>query len=158
MLLNQNLFLALLAIIFFWLVTFSFLLWRTISHYQKLTAGVKKKQLGEVLEKILKTLSSEGEKVDALAKRLAKLEKEGNLHVQKVGLVRFNPFSDTGGNQSFVLALLDGQDNGLVFSTLHSRDQTRIYAKPIKGGKGRGFDLSKEEQEAIQKAKRGGVR
>lgn len=158
MLLNQNLLLAILGVIFVWLAASSFFLWRTISHYQKLTSGVAKKQLGEVLEKIIRQLSSEGKKINVVAKKLEKLEKDGSLHVQKIGVVRFNPFSDTGGNQSFTLALLDGQDNGFVLSTLHSRDQTRIYAKPVKEGKARGFDFSKEEKEAIAKARRGGIR
>lgn len=158
MLLNQNLLLVVLGVIFVWLAASSLFLWRTVSHYQKLTSGVKKRELGEVLEKIVRDLSSEGKRINVLTKKLEKLQKDGSFHVQKIGVVRFNPFSDTGGNQSFTLALLDGQDNGFVLSTLHSRDQTRIYAKPVKGGKARGFDFSKEEKEAIQKAKRGGIR
>ena len=50
---------------------------------------------------------------------------------QRVGLVRFNPFEDTGGNQSFALALLDAEGNGWVLSSLHARTGTRVYAKPI---------------------------
>jgi hypothetical protein len=74
--------------------------------------------------------------------------------MRRRGLVRFNPFAGTGGNQSFCLALLDGEDNGLVISSLHSREVTRIYAKPIKKGKSAGYQLSTEEIQAIKNAKK----
>ena len=69
--------------------------------------------------------------------------------IQKVGVVRFNPFKETGGNQSFSIALLDSKDNGLVISSLFTRQGTRIYAKPVKNGKST-YQLSKEELEAIK--------
>lgn len=76
-------------------------------------------------------------------------------HLQKAGFVRFNPFTNTGGDQSFALAILNGHDDGFVISSLHSRDQTRTFAKPIKNGKGEKFELSKEEKMAIDKAVKG---
>ncbi len=72
--------------------------------------------------------------------------------IQKAGVVRFNPFGDTGGDQSFAIALLDLEDNGVVLSSLHSREGTRIYAKPIEKGKSIKYPLSDEEQAAIRKA------
>ena len=69
-----------------------------------------------------------------------------------MGLVRFNPFPDTGGNQSFALALLDESDDGFVVSSLHSRTGTRIYAKAVVGGKA-DTSLSTEENEAIDQAR-----
>ena len=74
-------------------------------------------------------------------------------HIQKVGFVRFNPFPQTGGDQSFSLSLLDENDNGFVLSSLHSRDTTRFYAKTIKNGQGDGYELSKEEKKAIKNSK-----
>lgn len=72
--------------------------------------------------------------------------------VQKIGLVRFSPFEDTGSDQSFALALLDGADNGIIISSLHGRDRTRMYAKRVKHGEGAEYALSDEEKEAIQQA------
>ena len=63
---------------------------------------------------------------------------------QRVGLVRYNPFEDTGGNQSFALALLDAEGNGWVLSSLHARAGTRVYAKAIAGGRADAA-LSEEE-------------
>jgi hypothetical protein len=65
--------------------------------------------------------------------------------------VRFNPFEDTGGNQSFALAILDAQGNGIVVSSLHSRTGTRFYGKAITGGRGE-TALSDEEAEALRLA------
>jgi hypothetical protein len=103
-------------------------------------------------------LIADAERLDALAGRLAGLaerqqsaEQHSRLAVQRVGVVRFNPFEDTGGNQSFALAMLDADGNGFVLSSLHSRQQTRVYLKPITAGKSDGA-LSDEETEALRRA------
>jgi hypothetical protein len=75
--------------------------------------------------------------------------------VHKVGVVRFNPFKDLGGDQSFSIALLDGQNNGLVISGLHTREGNRVYAKPVEKGKAVKHPLTEEEAEAIKLAEAG---
>ena len=72
--------------------------------------------------------------------------------VHKVGMVRFNPFKDLGGDQSFAIALLNGENSGFVISGLHTREGNRVYAKPVENGKAVKHPLTEEEQEAIQKA------
>ena len=79
---------------------------------------------------------------------------ETKSHLQKMGFVRFNPFNDTGGDQSFCLAILDGNNNGIVISSLHNRDQTRIYAKRITKGRIEGAEFSKEEKRAFEDAQK----
>lgn len=74
------------------------------------------------------------------------------MHIQKIGLLRFNPFHDTGGDQSFILALLDSHDTGVVISSLHTRTGTRWYAKGVLSGRGQEHELSNEEQKAIKSA------
>jgi hypothetical protein len=71
--------------------------------------------------------------------------------VRHVGLVRFSPFHDTGGDQSFSLAILDGCRNGIVVSALHSRHESRLFAKPIVAGNSR-YVLTDEEKQAIAQA------
>jgi len=71
--------------------------------------------------------------------------------IQHVGLVRFNPFDDTGGNQSFALALLDNNADGIVLSSLHSRAATRVYVKAILAGRS-DAQLSAEEAAALRDA------
>ena len=86
---------------------------------------------------------------------------EGRLHstLRGVGVVRFNPFSGegAGGNQSFAVALLDEEGSGVVFSTLNARERVGVYAKPINKGSS-SFELTKEEREAIEKAKQSTAR
>lgn len=75
-----------------------------------------------------------------------------NKAITKFAILRFNPFNDLGGDQSFVLALLDKSNSGVIITSLHSRSQTRVYAKGIKNGTSPGLSLSKEEKAAINKA------
>jgi hypothetical protein len=75
--------------------------------------------------------------------------------VHKVGVVRFNPFKDLGGDLSFSIALLDGQSSGVVISGLHTREGNRVYAKPVEKGKAVKHPLTEEEMEAIKRAEAG---
>jgi Protein of unknown function (DUF4446) len=86
-----------------------------------------------------------------LSARSAVLEANGRRSIQRVGLVRFNPFEDTGGNQSFALALTDAGGDGFVVSSLHSRTGTRLYAKTVVAGRSDAA-LSSEEAEALRQA------
>ncbi|HWS48615.1 MAG TPA: DUF4446 family protein [Candidatus Methanoperedens sp.] len=72
--------------------------------------------------------------------------------IEKMKLVRFNPFDDVGGDQSFILVLLNKENSGLLLTSLHHRSFSRIYAKAIKNGQGDNITLSKEEKSAILKA------
>jgi len=105
----------------------------------------------EVLDRQLRRLDDVAGRVDALNKLHHDLEGLTQRSLQKVGVVRFNPFADTGGDQSFAIALLDAEGNGVVLSSLHSRTDTRIFAKQVQGGRSR-HQLSDEEQDAIRRA------
>lgn len=84
-------------------------------------------------------------------KNLSQVELKSDLANFKIGLTRFNPFEDMGGDQSFILCLLDQNNSGVIITSLHNRDITRVYAKPIKSGEGENFTLSKDEKSAILK-------
>lgn len=113
--------------------------------------GRKTRDLEEVIaEQVKRTKKIEGDIKD-LFKWNENLQKIANISVQKVGVVRFNPFKDTGGDQSFAIALLDKDNNGLVISSLYSREGTRVYTKPIEKGIS-SYHLSDEEKQAITKA------
>lgn len=143
-----------LAIFFVWLIVLSIFFYRLFAHYRRLTEGISKKDLQSVLEKLLKDQEEQKKLIDEGIKQLRVVQEAGLSHLQKVGLLRFNPFAETGGDQSFCLALLDDLDNGLVISSLHSRETTRIYSKPVKNGKEAGYVFSEEEKKAIVKAQK----
>lgn len=83
--------------------------------------------------------------------RLQHLEDSALSHVQKVGIVRYDAFDGIGGEQSFSVALLDANANGVVVSGLSGREDTRVYAKPVRGGRS-AHVLSDEEIQAIARA------
>jgi uncharacterized protein DUF4446 len=103
--------------------------------------------LGQHLERVRGVVRD----VDRLEARTAIVERDLRASLGRVGLVRYNPFEDTGGNQSFALALLDAAGTGLVINSLHARSGTRIYAKAIEAGKSDAA-LSQEEAEAVRRA------
>jgi hypothetical protein len=83
--------------------------------------------------------------------RIKNLEDISEKAIKKTGIVRFNPFNEVGGNQSFVIALLDDKNNGFIISSLFFKEGNRVYAKAIKNGKSDHL-LSNEEEEALKKA------
>ncbi len=147
-----NLLFLFLAVIFVWLISLSVFFWRVLRHYNKLTKGVSEKSLRTVLEELLKDVDVNKKDIDYLKEYSARIEKDGLLHIQKVGLIRFNPFKDTGGDQSFILSLVDGKDTGVVIDGLYSRSGTRWYAKRVVSGKGVDYELSEEEKKSLKEA------
>jgi hypothetical protein len=116
-----------------------------------LTRGAEGRSLDAVLDAHLDKVSIVARELDQLSARSMVLEASARRSIQRIGLVRFNPFEDTGGNQSFALALTDVAGNGFVLSSLHSRTGTRIYAKAVVDGRSDGA-LSSEETEALRVA------
>jgi hypothetical protein len=104
--------------------------------------------LDEVLDGHAKQMAQLSSRVDALNALERELEASTRLALQKVGIVRFNPFQDSGGDQSFAIALLDQGGTGVVVSSLHGRAETRIFAKQVTNGRSK-HSLSDEEQQAI---------
>ena len=98
------------------------------------------------------TVAAELERLARVESQIESVAERSRGAVQHVGVVRFNPFEDTGSNQSFALALLDDHANGIVISSLHSRQNTRLYLKPIAAGRSE-TALSEEESEALRRAR-----
>lgn len=136
-----------------WLAVLTFLFWQVSSHYNNLTKGVSTKTLKFILESIIRELQVLKKDVDYTKAACDRIDKQGALHIQKIGLMRFNPFKDTGGDQSFILSLLDGENTGVVISGLYSRSGTRWYAKKVVKGLGVGHELSDDEKKALKEAK-----
>jgi hypothetical protein len=116
-----------------------------------ITRGSEGRSLEAILDAHLEKVFAVSHELDEVAARTAVLEDTQRRTFQRVGLVRYNPFEETGGNQSFALALLDADGDGWVLSSLHARSGTRVYAKAIKGGRAEA-GLSAEETDAIRQA------
>lgn len=153
MVFNGTVFAVIILLLVVWISIVSAVMYRMIRHYNRLTGSTTGKTLKDVLELIVKYQKDLGKRLKGAEDDIKKLGGETKLCIQRVGIVRFNPFSDTGGSQSFSLALLDGADNGIVITSLYARNGNRFYIKQVRSGHGVGLDLSKEELTAISKAK-----
>jgi hypothetical protein len=114
-------------------------------------AGGKALSLESVIYSLKQELQNSREQEAVLEQGLTELKTKVTFAVQKVGLVRFNPFNDGGGNFSFSLALLDERDTGIIFTSMYGREQNRIYTKKIDQGKCE-IKLTEEEEQAVEKA------
>lgn len=84
-----------------------------------------------------------------LGNYIKNLDEDLTKCIQKIGIVRYNAFKDTGSNLSFALALLDEKNNGVVLNGIYSREMSNIYAKPVENGKSK-YTISEEEGQAIE--------
>lgn len=148
---TQDYILAALAI---WLAILTVFHLNLLRHYRALTKGAGGQNLAQILEKLVSDLNLSQNKLQQILEEIAKIKTADRKNFQKYALYRFNPFEDTGGDQSFVAAILDGANNGLVISSLHSRGGTRVYAKQVEKAKATNHRFSKEEQEVVEKAAR----
>jgi hypothetical protein len=108
--------------------------------------------LGSVVESLAERLADTTARTERLMARGAQIDAVLGRTVQGVGLVRFRAFQDTGGDQSFALALTDGEGNGIVLSALYGRGATRLYAKPVEGWLSP-RPLGEEEEQALAQAR-----
>ncbi|MBU1015323.1 DUF4446 family protein [Patescibacteria group bacterium] len=111
----------------------------------------KKKKTSPIGERRIRELEIELERV---GRELAEIRQRMRKALTRVGVIRYNPFRDSGGDQSFSIALLDEDFNGVVVTSHYGRDTNRVYAKAVEKGAS-SHTLSKEEQEAIHYASTG---
>lgn len=128
------------------------LLWmrqqRLLRTYRQFMAGASGESLEAVMQEHVARIQDTAGRVAAVEQLARRLEKSGYFSFQHLGVVRYNPFHDTGSDQSFAVALVDGHGNGVVLSSLHARDVTRVYAKPLAKWEST-YQLTDEEKQAI---------
>jgi uncharacterized protein DUF4446 len=127
---------------------------RSARAYRALVSDSQGGSLQQLLDSHLGKVIEVGARAEELTKLYEALEARSRGSLQHVGMVRFNPFEDTGSDQSFAIALLDDRRDGIVLSSLHGRGQTRVFAKPVEGGESK-HQLSDEEAQAISIAVEG---
>jgi hypothetical protein len=115
-------------------------------------SGKKAKDLDTILMDQLKEVRALDQEIQELFSISNQLRELCLKSLHKTNVVRFNPFKEVGGNQSFSVVLLDGKNSGVVISSLHTREGTRVYAKPVLLGEANGFPLTEEEKLAINQA------
>ena len=113
----------------------------------------KKEQEPKDLKELLSQFKDLKEEFKKVSKQLRAIKRENKLSIQKIGIVRFNPFKEIGGDQSFSIAFLDGNNSGAVITSLYSREGNRVFGKPVEKGKSQ-YLLTEEEKKAIEQAKK----
>lgn len=144
-------------VLFFVLVILGWLIFLTVKYFQLIKkAGVifdkqDPKQLSKMIIDYFEGVdyvNKKNKKIESEVKRINEISEAG---LSKISLIRYNPFGDVGSDQSFSLCLLNAKNDGFVISSIHSRNGTRVYSKPIKNGKSE-YNLSKEEEKVINLA------
>ena len=142
------------AVLLLILIFLNISLWIKFKKINKLSkdffAGKNGKDLSDVVNGHLKMIEDSQKDIKELFDGYEKIFNIASKGIQKVGVVRYNPFKDMGGNQSFSVALLDMDNSGLVISTLATRDGTRVFSKPILNGDCKDFPLIEEEKKAMK--------
>ncbi len=139
----------LLALIIF--ISINMKLARMNKRYNTMMKGMDGVNVEQILLNHIEQVKETVIKVDQLSMDCQKIKENSKTHVQKVGVVRFNAFEDMGSDLSFAIALLDYQNDGTVISSIYSRSESRMYAKPISAGQS-SYLLTDEEKQAINQA------
>lgn len=121
---------------------------RLLGQYQHLMAGTSGGNLETALHDHVAEVRTVSARVDAVDRLAHRLEQEATFSLRHLAIVRYNPFHATGGDQSFAIALADLHGDGVVLSSLHARDITRVYAKPLQRWEST-YSLTDEEKQAI---------
>jgi hypothetical protein len=126
----------------------------SLKKYRFLIKGNEDKDLEGLLLVLSKQLADNSNKLEELNTDFKEFKECSKKNFQNWSLVRFKAFNNVGGDQSFALALMDAYGDGLVISSIFGREESVVYCKPIKEGTSL-YPLSKEEQEAITRARNG---
>lgn len=127
-------------------------LFRLNSRLKKILLGKQGRDLEESIDLLIKGMENLDSRAEDIENYIIKMDNRLKQSIQKVQTIRFNPFKDQGSNQSFATCFLDEQGNGVVISSLYSRDKVSVYAKPVIKYQSE-YELSEEERAAIDKAR-----
>jgi len=133
-----------LLIILFWIFIIEIRLKRFFT-------GTNSRNLEEVLTLVGRKISNMEEVQTNTNEHLLKVDERLNKSIRSIKTIRFNPFTDAGSNQSFAIALMNDEKDGVIISSLYARDRMSIFAKPITNGKSE-FELTDEEKNVLDKA------
>ncbi len=144
------------ATVFIWLLVLSYLVGRQNNFLKSLFPKSGERDIRQKFEEVLNQIEEFKLGSDEFKKKLNNFEKKGMSYIQRIELLRYNPYDDTGGDQSFTLALLDEEGSGIVLTSLHARSGTRIFAKPVSEGRASKYQFSEEEETIVRRALQNG--
>lgn len=140
------------SLFFVWLLILSYILFKTRKHYFNLISKTGKNKIDDILDSLVEEGRKTGTEVAEIKKELYDTISKTNFFIKKIGIVRYNPFGRVGNDQSFVLSLLDNENNGVLINFIYTSDGLRVYTKRTDKGKGKDYQLSEEEEKAIKES------
>lgn len=148
---NTKLEIALFVLIGVTILVGIFWIIKTEARLKRFFAGKKGKDLEDTIISLDSEIAKLKQAKENSEREIAVLQKKLKKSIRGLEMIRFNPFTDQGSNQSFAVGMLDEEGDGVVLSSLYSRERMSIFAKPIKGGKSE-YELTSEEKEVLKKA------
>lgn len=145
---------ALVLVLLAAVLSLSARLGRATRAYREIARDVEGASLHDLLAGNARAVERASERMSDIEAMHGLLDERTRRSLQHIGMVRFNPFDDTGSDQSFAIALLDDRRDGVVISSLHGRANTRLFAKPVSDGSST-HNLSDEEAQALRIAVEG---
>ncbi len=134
-----------IAILIVWVV-------KTEIRIKKIFAGKRGNELESVMASLLQDMEKLHKSNNQTDLNIKTIEQKLKTSIRGLETIRFNPFKDSGSNQSFAIALINEEGDGVILSSLYSRERISIFAKPIKKHSSE-YELTQEEREALNKAK-----
>lgn len=129
-----------------------FWMFRTEKRLKKFFMGKKAKDLEETIETLEKNIVELRSAKEKAEKEILAINRKLKKSIRGLETMRFNPFPDQGSNQSFAMSMLNEDGDGVVLSSLYSRERNSVFAKPVKAGRSE-YELTDEEREVLSKAK-----
>lgn len=117
--------------------------------YRRLMRGVDNKNLEQLITGYLDNIDEAKQETDFMKEKFEKLNQKYNNCVQKISIIRYRAFEDVGSDLSFSVAILDGNNSGVIITGIYGRSESTTYAKPIDKGMSR-YELSNEENQVLQ--------
>lgn len=124
----------------------------TEKRLKKFFLGKKARDLEDTITILETEITKLNKEREVIEKNITSINLKLKKSVRGLEMIRFNPFPDQGSNQSFAIGMLNEKGDGLVISSLYSRERMSVFAKPVKDGKSE-YELTTEEKEALNKAK-----
>ena len=125
--------------------------WNTEKRLKRFFMGKKAKDLEDTIVQLHNQIANLEKWKNNVDQELLSVNARLRKSIRGMETIRFNPFPDQGSNQSFAIGMLNEEGDGVVVSSLYSRERMSVFAKPVKGGKS-DYDLTEEEKAVLDKA------
>ena len=118
---------------------------------KQLTTGTNGRNLEDAIYQLMEDHEIFQNRIESVEQNNARLDREIKSSLRGVAVVRYNAFADVGGKQSFATAFISEDGNGVIVSSLYSRERMNVYAKPIVDFSSE-YELTSEEMQALKEA------